>query len=264
MSHHKDRDHSKQRKNEHLLKNLPTEVLLKARSTLFSLGGALKPKHEPHPQERPKLPKQEPKDKKIHDRLKPSRSEPEFSEVRKNKHRSRIEDGHLRDSYSCGLRPRPLSVGANKRYEKELEDYHSGGFPKESSPPHRQFESAEEVCVQSRLVIPVTERLNPDVQVQDVSERPRKKLSFREPEIISSGSATLGRSHKLMGVNSLSRRPNRLSLRSEPHSSSLEGLDSDLEVCELYSAELKNMLICRSRERHTSIYLKYGSVLIII
>lgn len=228
MSNH--RDHTKQRKNEHLLKNLPTEVLLKARSTLFSLSGALKPKHDQ--QQRPKLPKQESKDKKSHERLKSSRSEPEFSEVRKNKHRSRIEDGHHFREYVGGVRPRPLSVGANKRYEKELEDYH-GSFAKESSPLHRQFESAEEVCVQSRLVIPVAERLNQDVQMQDVSERPRKKLSFREPEIISSGSATLGRSHKLMGVNSLSRRPNRLSLRTEPHSSSLDGLDSDLEVCEL-------------------------------
>lgn len=237
MSNH--RDHSKQRKNEHPLKNLPTEVLLKARSTLFSLGGALKPKHESQQQQqRPKLPKQEPKDKKSHDRLKPSRSEPEFSEVRKNKHRSRIEDVHSRDSYSVGLRPRPLSVGANKRYEKELEDYHIGSFPREPSPLHRQFESAEEVCVQSRLVIPVNERLNPDVQIQDVSERPRKKLSFREPEIISGGSATLGRSNKLMGVNSLSRRSNRLSLRSEPKSSSLDGLDSDLEVCELFLDKL--------------------------
>nr|XP_021196378.2 capon-like protein isoform X1 [Helicoverpa armigera] len=226
MSNH--RDQSKQRKNEHLLKNLPTEVLLKARSTLFSLGGALKPKHEQQQQQRPKLPKQDSKDKKSHERLKPSRSEPEFSEVRKNKHRSRIEDVQPRE-YTGSMRPRPLSVGASKRYEKELEDYHIGGFLKEPSPLHRQFESAEEVCVQSRLVIPVMERLNPDVQVQDVSERPRKKLSFREPEIMSSGSATLGRSHKLMGVNSLSRRPNRLSLRSEPHSSSLEGLDSDLE-----------------------------------
>ncbi|CAH1647704.1 unnamed protein product [Spodoptera littoralis] len=221
-----NKDHGKQRKNEHSLKHLPTEVLLKARSTLFSLGGALKPKHDQ--QQRPKLPKQEAKDKKNQEKLKTSRSEPEFSEVRKNKHRSRIEEVHPRD-YSGGLRPRPLSVGATKRYEKEFDDYHSGPFPKEPSPLRRQFDSAEEVCVQSRLVIPVIERLNPDIQIQDVNERPRKKLSFREPEIISSGSATLGRSHKLMGVNSLSRRPNRLSLRSEPHSSSLEGLDSDLE-----------------------------------
>ncbi|CAH0703450.1 unnamed protein product [Spodoptera exigua] len=220
-----NKDHGKQRKNEHSFKHLPTEVLLKARSTLFSLGGALKPKHEQ--QQRPKLPKQEAKDKKSQEKLKTSRSEPEFSEVRKNKHRSRIEDVH-RD-YPGGLRPRPLSVGATKRYEKEFDDYHSGPFPKEPSPLRRQFESAEEVCVQSRLVIPVIERLNPDIQIQDVNERPRKKLSFREPEIISSGSATLGRSHKLMGVNSLSRKPNRHSMRSEPQSSSLEGLDSDLE-----------------------------------
>lgn len=222
MSNH--RDHTKQRKNEHLLKNLPTEVLLKARSTLFSISGALKPKHD----QRPKLPKQESKDKKNPERLKSSRSEPEFSEVRKNKHRSRIEDARTRE-YVSGGRPRPLSVGAIKRFD--LDDFHNGNFPREPSPIHRQFDSAEDMCVQSRLVLPMTERLNQDVQMHDVNERPRKKLSFREPEIVNSGSATMGRSHKLMGVNSLSRRPNRLSLRSEPpHASSLEGIDSDLEV----------------------------------
>ncbi|XP_075990526.1 uncharacterized protein LOC142986133 isoform X1 [Anticarsia gemmatalis] len=222
------RDHSKQRKNDHLLKNLPTEVLLKARSTLFSLGGALKPKHEQ--QQRTKPPKQDPKDKKNPERLKSSRSEPEFSEVRKNKHRSRIDDTRSRE-YVSGGRPRPLSVGAIKRYEKDVDDFHNGNFPKESSPLRRQFDSSEDMlCVQSRLVIPVIDRLNQDVQMHDISERPRKKLSFREPEIVNSGSATLGRSNKLMGVNSLTRRPNRVSLRSEaPHASSLEGIDSDLE-----------------------------------
>lgn len=218
------KDPSKHRKND-LLKHLPTEVLLKARSTLFSISGALKPKHEQ--QQRTK---QEAKDKKNPERLKSSRSEPEFSEVRKNKHRSRKDDVRSRDVVSTG-RPRPLSVGAIKRYDMEVDDFHNGIFLKEPSPLRRQFDSIEDMCVQSRLVIPVTERLNHDVQMHDVIERPRKKLSFREPEIVSSISATLGRSSKLMGVNSLTKRPNRLSLRSEPpFSLNLEGNDSDLEV----------------------------------
>lgn len=225
-------DH-KQRRNEHLLRNLPTEVLLKARSTLFSISGALKSKND---HQRPKPSKQELKDRKNHDRLKNSRSEPEFSEIRK-KHRSRIEEPSSRD-YMSSLRPRPMSVGAGRQYDRTLEDYRCGSFPKDVSPiPQKNIDPNEEVCLQSRLVIPVGERNNgnQDMHVIDANERPRKKLSFREPEIVISsdrnGSATLGRSHKLMGVNSLTRRPNRVSLRSEPlRSSSLEGLDSDLEV----------------------------------
>ncbi|XP_053623936.1 capon-like protein isoform X1 [Plodia interpunctella] len=218
----------KLRKNDHLLKNLPSEVLLKARSTLVSLSGALKPKHEQ--QQRPKLTKQESKDR-THERLKNSQSEPEFSDLRKNKHRSRI-DNSSRD-YIVETRPRPLSVGATKRYEIEPDDFRNDSFPKELSPlRQRQYESSEEICtVQSRLIIPVNDRLgSQDIQVHDSSDRPRKKLSFREPEIDSSSTATLGRSHKLMGVNSLTRRPNRVSLRSDAHTSSVEGgLDSDLE-----------------------------------
>lgn len=223
------RDHNKQRRNDHSLKNLPTEVLLKARSTLFSLSGALKSKNDSQ-QNRTKLPK-ETKDKKSNERLKNSKSEPEFSEVRKNKHKSRIDEVTLRN-YPGASKPRPLSVGAIKRYDKDIEDFHYGSFQRDMSPlRQRQFDSSEEICVQSRLVIPVAERLsNQDVQMLDVSERPRKKLSFREPEIVCSGSATLGRSNKLMGVNSLTRKPNRVSLRSDMHSSSLEVLDSDLEV----------------------------------
>ncbi|XP_041987926.1 capon-like protein isoform X3 [Aricia agestis] len=171
------------------LKSLPAEVLQKARNRLFSLGGAL-------------ISKEDKKEKK--DRLKNVRSDPEFAE-RKVKHRSRIDDGPR--EYG---RPRPLSVGAMKRYEDM--EYHSGIFQKDPT-LHRQFESSDDVCV----------RLTPS----DQEERPRKKLSFREPEIMG-GSATLGRSHKLMGVNSLSRRPNRVSLRSDLHTS-MEGLDSDLE-----------------------------------
>ncbi|XP_026759635.2 capon-like protein isoform X1 [Galleria mellonella] len=226
MSNHKD-NNVKNRKNDHLLKNLPTEVLLKARSTLVSLSGALKPKHDQ--QEKPRLTKQDIKERK-NDKLKNSRSEPEFSEMRKNKHRSRI-NGSVSREYVSGVKPRPLSVGAIKRYEKDTDEYHCGSFSKDVSPLHqRQYESSEDICVQSRLVIPVIERLsNQDMAMHDPNDRPRKKLSFREPEIISSGSATLGRSHKLMGVNSLTRRPNRVSLRSDARSSSLEGLDSDLE-----------------------------------
>ncbi|XP_072930618.1 uncharacterized protein [Epargyreus clarus] len=212
MPNHKEHD-VKQRRNEHLLKGLPTEVLLKARSTLVSLGGALKPRHD----QRSKQSKHEAKPKKDQDRLKNSRSEPEFDDIRK-KHRSRIDDGR---EY-VGARPRPLSVGAAKRYEDDLD--FKCDFPKDMLSLHRQMDSTDEVCVQSRLVVPVVNKLGQDVHMQDMNERPRKKLSFREPEIIGSGSATLGRSHKLMGVNSLSRRPNRISLRS-----SLECLDSDLE-----------------------------------
>ncbi|XP_060809762.1 capon-like protein isoform X1 [Amyelois transitella] len=219
----------KQRKNDHLLKNLPTEVLLKARSTFVSLSGALKPKHE-H-QQRAKLTKQESKDKITHERLKSSRSEPEFNEFRKNKHRSRI-DNPSRD-YFVGTKPRPLSVGATKQYEIETEDFHSGSFPKDISPlRQRQFESSEDLCtVQSRLVIPVNDRLgSQEIQVHDTTDRPRKKLSFREPEIDSGSTATLGRSHKLMGVNSLTRRPNRVSLRADVHNAGVEGgMDYDLE-----------------------------------
>lgn len=226
MSNH--RDHIvKQRRNDHLLKNLPTEVLLKARSTLVSLSGALKPKHDQQ-QPRPKLLKQESKDKKSNEKLKTSRSDPDFREMRKNKPRSLIDNAPRE---YVGVRPRPLSVGAAKRFDKEIDDIHPGSFTKESSLHQREFGSTEDVCVQSRLVIPVNERLiNQDVQVQEVSERPRKKLSFREPEIVGSGCATLGRSHKLMGINSLTRRPNRLSLRSDTHYSSLDGLECELEV----------------------------------
>ncbi|CAH0746289.1 unnamed protein product [Diatraea saccharalis] len=224
MSSHKD---NKQRRNDHILKNLPTEVLLKARSTLVSISGALKPKSES--QQRTKFTKEDSKDRKKPDRLKISRSEPEFSEIRKSKHRSRIDDRPTRD-YAVGAKPRPLSVGAVKRFDREPEHFPNGSFPKEASPMlQKHFDSSDDVCVQSCLVLPVAERLSAqDFHLHEGSERPRKKLSFREPEIIGNSSATLGRSHKLMGVNSLSRRPNRLSLRSEMHSS-LEGIDSDLE-----------------------------------
>lgn len=198
-------------------KSLPTEVLLKARSTLFSLGGALKSKEQHRKSKELK--------KKNKERLKSSKSEPEFSDIRKTKHRSRIDD----TPREYGVRPRPLSVGAMKRYEDDLE-FHCGSFQKDAS-SQRQYDSTDDVCVQSRLVIPIIERLGQDLS--DVNERPRKKLSFREPEIIGSASATLGRSHKLMGVNSLTRRPNRISLRSDMHSS-LDGLDSDLEVSCVY------------------------------
>ncbi|CAH0684648.1 unnamed protein product [Chilo suppressalis] len=227
MSTNKD---GKQRRNDHLLKNLPTEVLLKARSTLVSISGALKPKNE-H-QQRPKLTKEDSKDRKYQDRLKLSRSEPEFGEIRKSKHKSRAEDGLSRD-YAVGPKPRPLSVGAVKRPERETDNFSNASFLKEPSPAwQRNFDSSEDVCVQSCLVLPVAERLSvkdfQDYHMHDSGERPRKKLSFREPEIVGNGSATLGRSHKLMGVNSLSRKPNRISLRAEVHSS-LEGIDSDLE-----------------------------------
>lgn len=229
MSNH--RDHNiKQRRSDHTLKSLPSEVLLKARSTLVSLGGALKPKHDQH--QKTKLTKQQAKDKKINEKLKTSHSEPEFNDVRKNiKHRSRIEENNSRE-YTSASRPRPLSVGALKRYNSQIDDFVGGSFPKDVSPMRqRRFESSEDVCVQTKLVIPVTDRFgSQEVQVQEVNERPRKKLSFREPEIVGSGSATLGRSHKLMGVNSLTLRPNRLSLRSESKFSSVDGLDSDLEV----------------------------------
>ncbi|XP_012549082.1 capon-like protein isoform X1 [Bombyx mori] len=221
------RDHSKKRRNEHNLKNLPSEVLLKARNTVVSLSGALKPKEH---QLRSKASKHDTKEKKSHEKLKNSRSEPEFSEVRK-KHRSRIEDGVSRE-YIGGARPRPLSVGAMKRYDKDIEDFHGGSFIRDNSPlPNRRFDSSEEVCVQSRLVIPVMDRLGGHESIgQEVTERPRKKLSFREPcEVVGNANATLGRSSKLMGVNSLSKRSNRISLRSELRSSSLEALDSDLE-----------------------------------
>ncbi|CAK1554825.1 unnamed protein product [Leptosia nina] len=182
------------RKNEHTLKHLPAEVLHKARNTLFSIG-ALKSKDRQ---------KKDTKSKK--ERLKSSRSEPEFDD-RKVKHRSRIDD------FPREYRPRPLSVGA-KRYEDE---YHSNSVPKDVL--HRRFDSNDEIYVHSRLVLPMDK---PDA---NHDERPRKKLSFREPEIVG-GSATLGRSSKLMGVNSLTRR-NRASIRNEH--SSLEGIDSDLE-----------------------------------
>lgn len=208
MSNHKDHE---KRRNEHLLKNLPSEVFFKARSTLFSLG-ALKSKERQKKQDV----------KKKSEKLKSSRSDPEFNEMRKVKHRSRIDEPR---EYS-GVRPRPLSVGANKRYEDDL-NYHSGSVPKEPSPLHRRFDSSDEMyCIQSRLVLPPIDRLQ-EFQIHETSERPRKKLSFREPEIVG-GSATLGRSIKLMGVNSLTRK-NRASIRIDHHSS-IEGIDSDLEV----------------------------------
>ncbi|XP_049886274.1 capon-like protein [Pectinophora gossypiella] len=223
MSNHRDND-AKHRRNDHLLKKLPTEVLLKARSTLVTLGGALKSKHDQ--QHRSKFSKQDEKEKKKG--LKTSRSEPEFNEINKNKHRSRIDETSPREY--IGVRPRPMSVGAIKRYDEETE-FKCGSFQNEMSPVRQKhFDSSEDVCVQSRLVIPVIERLSgQDVQMTEVTERPRKKLSFREPEIVGSGSSTLGRSHKIMGVNSLTKRPNRFSLRSEAHLSSLERLEPDLE-----------------------------------
>lgn len=229
------RDHSKPRRNEHhSLKSLPSEVLLKARSTLVSLGGALKHKHD-H-QEKVKPPKHEKvKEKKNQEKLKSSRSEPEFSEMRK-KHRSRIEENTTQE-YGGASRQRPMSVGGTKYYDKELDNFRCGSFPRDTTPLQKHADSMEEVCVQSRLYIPVAERerlSNQDVQMQDVNEKPRKKLSFREPEIMISSdrgnSATLGRSNKHMGVNSLSRRSNRTSLRNEVFSCSLECLESDLEV----------------------------------
>lgn len=221
MSEHKD-NNLKHRRADHPLKSLPTEVLLKARHTLVSLGGALKSRHD-----QPSRTKQDLKDKKPKETLKTSRSEPEFGDIRKNKHRSRAEQSLPRD-YGAA-RSRPLSVGAIKRYDKE-DEFAATNFTKDVS-HHKQFESSEDICVQSRLVIPVNDRLkNQDIQVHEVNGRPRKKLSFREPEIVGTGSATLGRSHKLMGVNSLTKRPTRLSLRSGTHYSSLDGLDSDLEV----------------------------------
>lgn len=185
---------------------------MKARSTLFSLGGALKSKDNSRS-------KSKESKKKNKERLKSSRSEPEFGDIRKTKHRSRIDE--VPREY--GVRPRPLSVGAMKRYEEDME-FNCGNYPRDAS-QQRQYDSTDDVCVQSRLVIQA--RLGQDHNMMDINERPRKKLSFREPEIIGSG--TLGRSHKLMGVNSLTRRPNRISLRSDMHSS-LDGLDSDLEV----------------------------------
>lgn len=230
MSNH--RDHNiKQRRSEHTLKSLPSEVLLKARSTLVSLGGALKPKHDQH--QKTKVAKQQGKEKKKNnEKLKTSHSEPEFNEVRKNiKHRSRIEENNSRD-YSSASRPRPLSVGALNRYNSQIDSFACGSIPRDMSPlRQRRFESSEDVCVQAKLVIPGTDRFgSQEVPVQELNERPRKKLSFREPEIVGSGSATLGRSHKLMGVNSLTLRPNRLSLRPESKFSSADGLDFDLEV----------------------------------
>lgn len=207
----------KHRRTDHSLKSLPSEVLLKARSTLFSLGGALKSKNDGQ-----KPSKQDTKGKKSQERLKSVRSEPEFGDVRKSKHRSRADN--IPRDYG-GVRPRPLSVGALKRYENDG-DFPYGSFPTDG-PLQRQFESSEEICVQSRLVLPVSERCQ-DIQIQDSVDRPRKKLSFREPEIMG-GSSTLGRSNKLMGVNSLTKRPNRVSLRSDTLSS-LDGMDSELEV----------------------------------
>lgn len=224
------RDHSKQRRNDHhSLKSLPSEVLLKARSTLVSLGGALKNKHDHHEKSK----QEKVKEKKNKDRLKSSRSEPEFSDIGK-KHRSRKEESTARE-YGGEARQRPISVGGTKYYDKELENFRCDSYPRDTTPLRRHAESTEDVYLQSRLYIPVAERLsNQDIQMQDVNERPRKKLSFREPEIIISSdrgnSATLGRSNKHMGVNSLSRRSNRTSLRNETFSTSLEGLESDLEV----------------------------------
>lgn len=217
----------KHKRNEHPLKHLPTDVLLKARSTL---GTLLKSRQE---QPRPKLEKQESRDKRKgkEERLKTSRSEPEFGDMQK-KRRSRLDDpGPAKYAAS---RPRPLSVGASKRlvYSDDIDDFHCGSYPNEPSPSiQRRYDSAEEICVQSRLVIPVNnERLNgPEVQTLEGSEKPRKKLSFREPEIEGSESVTLGRSHKHMGVNSITRRPQRFSMPAGLHSS-LDGLDCDLEV----------------------------------
>lgn len=211
----------KHRRTDHSLKSLPSEVLLKARSTLFSLGGALKSRNDSQ-----KLSKQDIKGKKSQERLKSVRSEPEFGDVRKSKHRSRADN--IPRDYG-GVRPRPLSVGALKRYEDDG-DFPYGSFPKDIS-SQRQFDSSEEICVQSRLVLPVSERLCQDIQIQDSGERPRKKLSFREPEIMG-GSSTLGRSNKLMGVNSLTKRPNRVSLKSDTVLS-LDGMDLELEVSDL-------------------------------
>ncbi|XP_013179535.1 PREDICTED: uncharacterized protein LOC106126422 [Papilio xuthus] len=221
MSNHKDHD-VKHRKNDNILKSLPSEVLLKARSTLVSLGGALKSKNDQ--QHRPK--KHESKGKKNNERLKSSRSEPEFSDMRASKHRSRIDE-LPREYVGERVRPRPQSMGPMKRYDDSV-DFFGGSYPREITPIKRNFESSDDVCIQSRLVIPVNDRLSADIHIQDNNERPRKKLSFREPEIVSNGSSTLGRSSKLMGVNSLTRRPNRVSLKSDTHSS-IDGLDSDLE-----------------------------------
>ncbi|XP_063632834.1 capon-like protein isoform X1 [Cydia splendana] len=219
MAHNSE--HGKQRRNDHMLKNLPTEVLLKARSTLFSLSGALKSKQDHNTTTL----KHESKNKKTQI-LKNSRSEPEFRELHSNRRRSRADGVGAPKDYA-GARPRPKSVGPMKLYDNE-EEFQGISEHKETPSRLRQFDSTEDVCIQSRLVIPVIDRFGSQ-EIQDTSERPRKKLSFREPEIVPSGILTLGRSNKHMGVNSLARKSNRLSLRAEVHSSSLNGLDSDLE-----------------------------------
>ncbi|XP_048006643.1 uncharacterized protein LOC125241967 isoform X1 [Leguminivora glycinivorella] len=218
MAHHPE--HVKQKRNDHLLKNLPTEVLLKARSTLFSLSGALKSKQDHNKTTLT----QESKNKK-NQKLKNSRSEPEFREIHSNRRRSRADGIGAPKDYT-GARPRPKSVGPMKVYNNE-EEFRGTSELKDTPSRLRQFDSTEDICVQSQLVIPVIDRFGSQ-DIQDTSEKPRKKLSFREPEIVPSGSLTLGRSNKHMGVNSLARKPNRLSLRAEVHSG-LNGLDSDLE-----------------------------------
>ncbi|CAH2217063.1 jg8741, partial [Pararge aegeria aegeria] len=133
------KDHDNHRRND--LKSLPSEVLLKARSTLVSL---VKSK-----QESQRKPSKEPKKK---ERLKSSKSEPDFD--RKVKHRSRIDEPR---DYVIP-RPRPLSVGAMKRYEDET-DFHCANYKEPSlyskeTNLRSQFNSTDDVCVQSRLVIP--------------------------------------------------------------------------------------------------------------
>lgn len=211
------RDNVRTRKNEHTLKHLPAEVLLKARSTLVSLSGALKPKQE-----------QQKSNKKLKtEKLKNSKSEPEFNNGHSSRRRSRLEE---KPRGEFGVRPRPVSVGCTKRREYcDIDPGYRYGYSNDSV--NNRYGSSEEI-LQSRLLIPVNgERTaHCEVQFHENNERPRKKLSFREPEITNGFGGTLGRSSKYMGVNSLSRRAQRYSLPPEKHSSSFERLDSDLEV----------------------------------
>lgn len=228
MSNHRDQN-LRPKRNEHSLKTLPTDVLLKARSTLVSLSGVLKSRqHEQQQKIKYSKPDAKEKTKTKTERLKNSKSEPEFNNMQKSRRRSRIDD---KTSREYDIRPRPLSVGSRRQdYEDEMETFHLSSYTNGKLNNHKEmYDSAEEVFVQSRLVIPfANDRLSgTDIQTQEC-DRPRKKLSFREPEI-ESGSNTLGRSSKLMGVNSLVRRPQRISL-PEKTSKGPEGMDSDLEV----------------------------------
>lgn len=221
MSNQKDLN-VRNKKNDHPLKHLPADVLLKARSTLVSLSGALKSKQQEQQKNKDKC-------KEKSDRLRNSKSEPEFSDMQNNRRRSRIDE---KSSEEFKIRPRPLSVGAKQRQYDDDDSYRCNSYSKESICNVSRYDSAEEVLVQSRLVIPITnDRLGGNELQQDTCDvgRPRKKLSFREPEIVNGCTATLGRSNKYMGVNSLNRRAQRL-LPPDRQSPKSEGIDSDLEV----------------------------------